>query len=617
MDSISTLSGPILRFEQKKTAKPTGSSTQEQYKSALPPTLPIGDPSLHSLGVTPFTPQEPSRGAAAEDHEDEIDRPNLLSATQGDEPREGLSTSRATCTDSEYTTGLRATLKEIDGVIKEIMRANIGVRFNNLIEGRFQTNIPVTSRSPENEKLLQDLKSLPKPLEITFEFLKVHTDIVSLSQMCDPKEKQTMINLFEQLKRPLSKKGILQSRLDLVSTSGKKSQSIVGRLSNSSCKYTTSQLQQLDDKATLEKLKENIAEEITSKTVAIIDLFQRFETGGSLHAGFSEAAHEHILRLETEAKPEEDVFEYLMTRLEDAHRLNLRMYFEAERELKSLEGIDVACDAEEFTRREVEMQRQKENVKKLVFQAKQSGLLMDINKKSLKEVQALRTKQNELTEAIYSLPKDRPSFTAGMVTPPDSSRGGSLSRAAELGRSFAGRVSESVGRSLSGLPFFKQKEAPKTKEAFEAAIDSCVKTLNDNKLKTLNRSIPSNPTALLLKKIVTDLRKSAKTSNSTESQAAGLIEKKLLPLVKEYESICRREATKQKAAERTDLPVEEGASGMTERDYLSDGRTDLPVEEGASGMTERDYLSDGRTDLPVEEGASGGGGEYHNDITDL
>ncbi len=579
MDSIRTLPGPIPTSEQKKTAKPTGTPTQEQYKPALPPTLPIGD--LHSLGVTHFNhvlPKETNKGAAAEgEDEDERARPNLLLATQDDEPREGLSTSRATCTATEYTTGLRTTLKEIDGVITKIMRANrLGVTFNNQIERLFEQKIPVTSRSPENKKLLQDLKSLPKPPEITFEFLKVHTDIVSLSQMCDPKEKQTMINLFEQLKRPLSKKVILQSRLDLVSTSGKKSQSIVGRLSNSSRKDTTSQLQLLDDKATLEKLKENIAEEITSKKVAIIDLFQTFETDGVLQDGFSVTAHEYILRLETEAKPEEDVFEYLMTRLKDAHLLNMTRYLEAERKVRDLEGIDVPCDAEEFTRREVEMKLQKDNLKELVFQAKQSGLLMDVNKKSLKEVQALRTKQNELTEAIHSLPKDRPSFTAGIVTPPDSSRGGSLSRAVELGRSFGGRVSESVGRSLSRLPFFTQKEAPKTKEAFESAIDSCVKTLNDNKLKTLKRSIPSNPTALLLKKIVTDLRKSAKTSKSTESQAADLIEKKLLPLVKEYENICRREDPK-KALQRTASPVEEGASG----------------------------------------GGGGGGGEYHNGLTDL
>ncbi|MBT6121545.1 hypothetical protein HOH45_08800 [bacterium] len=580
MDSIRTLPGPIPTVEQKKTAKPTGSSTQEQYNPALPPTLPIEDPSLRSLGVTPFNPvldQETNKGAAAEvDDEDERARPNLLSATQGDE---GLSTSRATCTDIEYTTGLRTTLKEIDGVITQIMGANrLGVTFNNLIERRFQKNIPVESRSPENEKLLRDLKSLPKPPEITFEFLKVHTDIVSLSQMCDPKEKQTMINLFEQLKRPLSKKVILQSRLDLVSTISKKRQSIVGRLSSSSPKDTTLQLQQLDDKATLEKLKENIAEEITSKKVAIIDLFQTFETDGVLQAGFSDTAHEHILTLETEAKPEEDVFKYLGPLLEEEHKLNVMSYLEAERKVQDLEGIDVACDAEEFTRREVEMKLQKDNVKKLVFQARKSGILMDVNKKSLKEVQALRTKQNELTEAIHSLPKARPSFTAGIVTPPDSSRGGSLSRAAELGRSLGGRVSESVGRSLSRLPFFTKKEPTKTKEGLEAAINGCVKTLNDNKLKTLKRSIPSNPTAVLLKNIVTDLRQSAKTSKSIESQAADLIEKKLLPLVKEYEKICRREDPK-KALQRTASPVEEGASG------------------GGGG--------------------GGGGGEYHNGLTDL
>lgn len=577
MDSIRTLPGPIPRVEQKKTAKPTGSSTQEQYNPALSPTLPIGDPSLHSLGVTPFTPQEPSRGAAAEDDEDESARPNLLFATQDDEPREGLSTSRATCTDIEYTTGLRTTLKEIDGVITKIMRANrLGVTFNNQIERLFEQKIPVTSRSPENEKLLQDLKSLPKSPVITFEFLKVHTDIVSLSQMCDSKEKQTMINLFEQLKRPLSKKVILQSRLDLVSTSGKKSQSIVGRLSNSSGKDTTSQLQQLDDKATLEKLKENIAEEITSKKVAIIELFQTFERDGVLQDGFSETAHEHIMTLETEAKPEEDVFEYLMPRLEADHLLIVKSYLKAEGKVRDLEERDVPCSEEELIALQVEMQLQKDNVKDLVCQAEKSGFLIDVNKKSLKEVQALRTKQNELTEAIHSLPKDRPSFTAGMVTPPDISRSSSLSRAAELGRSFSGRVSESVGRSLSMFSFSTQKEPPKTKEGFELAIDICVKKLNDNKLKTLNRSIPSNPTALLLKKIVTDLRKSTKTSKSTESKAADLIEEKLLPLVKEYENICRREDPK-KALQRTASPVEEGASG----------------------------------------GGGGGGGEYHNGLTDL
>ena len=349
-------------------------------------------------------------------------------------------------------------------------------------------------------------------------------------------------------------------------------------MSSSSPKDTTLQLQQLDDKATLEKLKENIAEEITSKKVAIIDLFQTFETDGVLQAGFSDTAHEHILTLETEAKPEEDVFKYLGPLLEEEHKLNVMSYLEAEGKVRDLKGIDVPCDAEEFTRREVEMKLQKDNVKKLVFQARKSGILMDVNKKSLKEVQALRTKQNELTEAIHSLPKARPSFTAGIVTPPDSSRGGSLSRAAELGRSLGGRVSESVGRSLSRLPFFTKKEPTKTKEGLEAAINGCVKTLNDNKLKTLKRSIPSNPTAVLLKNIVTDLRQSAKTSKSIESQAADLIEKKLLPLVKEYEKICRREDPK-KALQRTASPVEEGASG------------------GGGG--------------------GGGGGEYHNGLTDL